>query len=229
MAMKVRYTVVGGEVIAEKRSGVRREYVPDPLGSTIALLDSTQGQTDTFTYWPYGEVASRTGTTETSFQFVGTWGYYSDSDSRKYVRARYLDSSKSRWLTKDPIGFKGKDYNLYRYVDNKPITVTDKSGTLNHAWCFVFCLPALLLPEVGAALYVICLDACDSALSLGELDELMCKVGKQDDRCYSPKSTADCLACPGTGKDLELSCMNCCAKVNDETCEEQCSSRRYNN
>ena len=44
MAMRVRYTVVNGEVIAEKRSGVRRLYVPDLLGSTVALLDSTQTQ-----------------------------------------------------------------------------------------------------------------------------------------------------------------------------------------
>jgi len=65
MALKARYTVVDGEVIAEKRSGVRHQLVPDPLGSTIALLDNTQTQTDTFTYWPYGEEQSRTGTTAT--------------------------------------------------------------------------------------------------------------------------------------------------------------------
>ena len=28
----VRYTVVNGEVIAEKRGGVRKPYVPGPLG-----------------------------------------------------------------------------------------------------------------------------------------------------------------------------------------------------
>ena len=48
MAMKARYTVIDGEIIAEKRNGVRRLYVPDPLGSTVALVDNTQVQTDTF-------------------------------------------------------------------------------------------------------------------------------------------------------------------------------------
>lgn len=52
----VRYTTINGEVIAEKRNGARRLYVPDPLGSTVALLDNTQTQVDTATYWPYGEV-----------------------------------------------------------------------------------------------------------------------------------------------------------------------------
>src|SRR5581483_9202690 len=99
MAMRVRYTVVNGEVIAEKRSGVRKLYVPDPLGSTVALLDSTQTQTDTFSYWPYGEERSRTGTTATPFRFVGGAGYYRDSASRVYVRARDMDRRWGRWST----------------------------------------------------------------------------------------------------------------------------------
>src|SRR5258708_941623 len=118
MAMKTRYTTVNGEVIAEKRSGVRHEYVPDPLGSTIALVDATQAQTDTFAYWPYGEIRTRTGTTVTPLQYVGTAGYYRDSASRTYVRARMLNTQQGRWLTPDPIGFVGRDYNLYRYVVN---------------------------------------------------------------------------------------------------------------
>ena len=95
MPMKVRYTAIDGEVIAERRSGVRKEYVPDSLGSTVALLDGTQSQTDTFSYWPYGEV-SRTRTTATPFQFVGILGYYQDSASRSYVQARYLRADLAR-------------------------------------------------------------------------------------------------------------------------------------
>ena len=129
MPMKARYSVVNGEVIAEKRSGVRKLYVPDPLGSTVALLDNTQTLTDTFSYWPYGEVASRTGTTNTPFQFVGTEGYYHESTNRDYVRARTLDKAKGRWLTQDPIGFDSGDYNLYRYVGNDPISIFDPAGT----------------------------------------------------------------------------------------------------
>src|SRR5690349_3412544 len=98
MAMKARYTVIDSEVIVEKRAGARKLYVPDPLGSTVALVDNTQTQTDTFSYWPYGEQKSRTGTTMTPFQFVGTRGYYRDGTTRIYVRGRYFDSSKSRWL-----------------------------------------------------------------------------------------------------------------------------------
>ena len=82
---------------------MRSLYVPDPLGSTVALLDNTQAQTDTFSYWPYGENDARTGGTGTPFQFVGTAGYYRDSGSRAYVRARTLDTQKTRWISKDPL------------------------------------------------------------------------------------------------------------------------------
>jgi len=102
--MKARYTVVIGEVIAEKRGGVRRCYVPDPLGSTIALLDSTQTKTDTWEYWPYGEVRVRTGTTATPLQYVGTLGYYQTNRSFLYVRARTDRTFLGRWMTKDPVG-----------------------------------------------------------------------------------------------------------------------------
>ena len=124
----VRYTVIDGEVIAEKRNGVRSLYVPDPLGSTVALLDNTQTPTDTFSYWPYGENNARTGTTATPFQFVGTAGYFRDSGTRTYVRARTLDTAAGRWITNDPIGFAGDDWNLYRYAWNEVTSIIDASG-----------------------------------------------------------------------------------------------------
>jgi RHS repeat-associated protein len=124
----VRYTTINGEVIAEKRNGSRRLYVPDPLGSTVALLDNTQTQVDTFAYWPYGEVRASTGTTPPPFQFVGTEGYYTDGAGRTYVRARYLHTQKGRWLTQDPVGFDGGEWNLYRYSANSPTVITDPEG-----------------------------------------------------------------------------------------------------
>ena len=97
-------------MIAEKRGGVRRQYVPDPLGSTVALLDNAQARTDTFQYWPYGEEASRTGTTATPFRFAGKARYYRDSATRTYVRARHLDIRAGRWASEDPIGYMGLEF-----------------------------------------------------------------------------------------------------------------------
>ncbi len=102
----VRYTVANGQLPAASRDGVAKRYVGDPLGSTAALVDPTGTVTDTFTYWPYGEERTRTGTTPTPFRYVGTLGYYRDDAGRTYVRARTLASTSGRWITPDPIALR---------------------------------------------------------------------------------------------------------------------------
>jgi RHS repeat-associated protein len=125
----VRYTTLDGEIIAEKRSGVRRLYQPDPLGSTVGLVDGTQTQTDTFSYWPYGEERVRTGSTPAPFRSVGTAGYYLDSGSRSYVRARHLDRRVGRWITRDPLR---RSRDVYGYARHRPVTISDPSGLLDN-------------------------------------------------------------------------------------------------
>jgi RHS repeat-associated protein len=121
----VRYTVVNGQVIAENRNGVRKTYVPDPSGSTIALLDDKQKITDTFSYSPFGELKSRTGTTPTPFQYIGTKGYYTDPNNRIYVRARTYQPNYARWMTVDPL-WPGE--SAYGYVRGNPVSFSDPLG-----------------------------------------------------------------------------------------------------
>lgn len=159
----VSYTVVNGEIIAEKRNGVRSLYSPDPLGSTVALFDATQTKTDTWVFWPYGEVKTRTGATGTPFQFVGTFGYYRDSSVKTYVRARYLDTAKGRWLTEDPIRFESGEFNMYAYCSECPTSVVDPSGNAACNDFVVTCTPIGVGPQCQAAKrywkgYVYCRD-----------------------------------------------------------------------
>jgi RHS repeat-associated protein len=124
----VRYTVVNGRVLGENRDGVKRDYLSDSLGSTMALVDNTQTKTDVFTYWPYGEERTRTGATATPFRFVGTRGYYRDTANRVYVRARGIRPDICRWQAQDPLLFVGEKPNLYSYAFNNPTTYIDASG-----------------------------------------------------------------------------------------------------
>jgi RHS repeat-associated protein len=121
------YTLFDGEIVSEDREGVLRDYVPDPLGSTIALLDSSQAKTDTVTYWPYGEVRNRTGANATPYLFVGSLGYRKDTATRAYVRARELEANYARWMTVDPLWpFTWQ----YVYALTNPETYADHTGLL---------------------------------------------------------------------------------------------------
>ena len=123
MAMRARYTVVDGEVVSELRNGIRKDYVPDPLGNTVALLDNTLTVTDSWEYWPYGE--TRSGSSATPFTFVGTLGYYKDTSTRTYVRARHYRQNLGRWLTLDAFL---TSKSGYCYVLNLPVCRIDTNG-----------------------------------------------------------------------------------------------------
>lgn len=126
MALAVVFSTVNGQIASENRGGTERDYMPDTLGSVAALLDSTQTKTDTWDYWPYGEVAARTGTSTTPFTFVGTLGYFKDLlDKLVYVRARHYQPNYARWLTVDPLWPKEPTYS---YSSARPIDRVDPSG-----------------------------------------------------------------------------------------------------
>ncbi|MGV3618605.1 MAG: RHS repeat domain-containing protein [Fimbriimonas sp.] len=119
------YLTLDGAIVSESRAGVRKDYLPDPLGSTIALLDDTQTKTDTWSYWPFGEIKTKTGTASTPFQFVGTFGYYEDDSGRTYVRARHYRPALGRWQTVDLL-WPGQ--LPYGYVNSNPTSLTDPTG-----------------------------------------------------------------------------------------------------
>jgi len=158
----VNYTVINGEVIAETRSGTRHSYVPDPLGNTICLLSTTQSLTDVWTYWPYGEVKTRIGTTGTPFQYVGTQGYYQDSSSRNYVRARMQRPDLTRWLTQDPIEMLNGSSNPYVYVGNRPTSASDPFGLSPFTACLNKCLAGCIRGTEYDFCQMNCLHQCQN-------------------------------------------------------------------
>ena len=89
MAMSVSVVTMNGRIVQETRNGVTKNVLSDSLGNVIALADPDGTVTDTFSYWPYGELRSRTGTTNTNFLFVGALGYFVDVlNELTFIRAR---------------------------------------------------------------------------------------------------------------------------------------------
>jgi RHS repeat-associated protein len=151
----VRYTNIEGQIVAEKRGGTRSTYVPDVLGSTLAITGPTQSLASTHTYWPYGETAQVVGSIGSRFRFVGTFGYYSCSEDQLYIRARVLAVKAGRWMKKDPTvssvrgafavspAYTGKSIldgreaclSPYTYVEDQPTVKVDPSGLVS-CWAF---------------------------------------------------------------------------------------------
>lgn len=118
MTMSVVYSNVFGGVVST--------YVPDTLGSTVALVNSSGAMTDRWEYWPYDEVVRRTGTSVTPLTFLGVIGYFKDLlDKLLYVRARHLRVDLARWLTVDSIW---PCCSASQHADGLPQTATDASG-----------------------------------------------------------------------------------------------------
>lgn len=127
MAMSVVYGNAFGGIISENRGGTVSAYVPDPLGSTIGLMNSAGTLTDSWTYWPYGEVRTRSGSNATPFTFLGTLGYFLDTLNKLfYVRARFLRPDLARWLTVDLMW--PCQRSQYAYVRDMPVKMRDPSG-----------------------------------------------------------------------------------------------------
>lgn len=62
-------------------------------------------------------------------RYLFTAREYDATTDLQYNRKRWYDPATGRWLSEDPIGFGGGDYNLSRYVGNGPTNAIDPEGT----------------------------------------------------------------------------------------------------
>ncbi len=207
--MSVVYTTINGMIVHENRGGVESFYAPDTMGSTVALLNSSGVVTDTYTYWPYGEIRSHVGSSQTPFTFLGMIGYYTDVVGNFiYVRARYLRQALTRWQTVDPLWPREP---ACIYAGGQPTLSVDSSGLV--AFKCEQCAVQLLLMYQYSQIhwcchaYLHCLTCCilanefDPGCALGaqshqpgnsdskkKSDRMSsCKLG-----AYSGVETADC-------------------------------------
>ena len=113
------------EALAQLRVGATSYYQADGLGSITSLSNSAGALAQTYTYDSFGKLTAFTGTLTNPFQFTGR---ESDSETGEYYyRARYFDQNVGRFISEDPIRFKGGD-NFYRYSENSPTNLTDPRG-----------------------------------------------------------------------------------------------------
>src|SRR5438046_6406222 len=58
----------------------------------------------------------------------GRWRFSSQTRGGRYSRARYYHPGLARFISEDPIGFQGRDINLYVYAASNPVNLVDPLG-----------------------------------------------------------------------------------------------------
>ena len=102
-----------------------RALLPDAIGSTVALGDNTGTLQTQYTYEPFGI------TTQAGLASASSYKYTSREDDGTglyYYRVRYYQPRLQRFISEDPIRFRGGDFNLYVYVGGNPLKWTDPLG-----------------------------------------------------------------------------------------------------
>lgn len=115
----------------EESEGSYRTYHFDLRGSTTDITDINGNITDRFHYAPYGELVSKTGTTNTPFLYNGMYGVMTDDNGLYYMRARYYNPDIKRFINQDILQgniWDGRSLNRYAYCTGNPISLTDPFG-----------------------------------------------------------------------------------------------------
>ncbi|HEY5813874.1 MAG TPA: RHS repeat-associated core domain-containing protein, partial [Chthoniobacterales bacterium] len=113
-------------------------YHNDALGSTVALTDSAGAVVERYTYDVFGTPTIRDPSDSiltqsphgNRFLFTGR-EWIAEAALYDYRNRVYFDQL-GRFLQTDPIRFRSRDTNLYRYVANNPITYMDPFGLFHY-------------------------------------------------------------------------------------------------
>lgn len=108
-------------------SGKKYLLGKDHRGSITMVVDSETGEIkQKIRYADWGEILEDTNPGFQPFGYAG--GLYDNHTKLYRFGAREYDPEIGRWLSKDPIKFEGGDTNLYGYVLQDPINLTDPLG-----------------------------------------------------------------------------------------------------
>ncbi len=133
---KVQYLWGGVDILIERDrdadgnagNGLEDRLYPlqDANGNVTALVNTSGQVVERFGYDPFGAVtflSSSWGTLSGSayaWRYLFQGGRYDTATGLVHFRNRELSPTLGRWLQKDPIGFGGRDANLYRVMGNNP-------------------------------------------------------------------------------------------------------------
>jgi RHS repeat-associated protein len=113
----------------------RDYYLGDALESVRQLTNSNGEVSLAQTFEPYGKVWASVGTGSSSYAFTGEMV---DPSGLVHLRARYMDPSEGRFISRDTWGGEYSNplsLNRFMYVAGNPVNYTDPSGHCSTETC----------------------------------------------------------------------------------------------
>jgi RHS repeat-associated protein len=118
--------------------------------SITALTDGGGNVTERYAYDAYGSPTILDGagisltTSAANNRYTYTGREFDEALGLYHYRARMYDSVAGRFCSRDPIGFEGSPWNLYEFVDSRPLVKTDPSG--ERSWTCITAAACLAVP-----------------------------------------------------------------------------------
>ena len=131
-------TAYDGRVISRRTTTSNTFYTFDPQGNVAQKLDASGNILSSSVYDAFG-AAKAGGTTGDPFGFGARTGHYTDNETGfQLLVHRYYDASAGRFLTRDPIGYRG-GINLYLFAENRLPARDDPMGLYDQSSCEDVC------------------------------------------------------------------------------------------
>jgi RHS repeat-associated protein len=108
--------------LTDHLNSVRDLVVYNPVTGTVSVVKHVA-------YDAFGNVTSDSAAAVKSLFLYTARPFDADTDLQNNLN-RWYDLSTGRWMSVDPIGFAAGDANLYRYVGNDVLRLTDPTGLL---------------------------------------------------------------------------------------------------
>jgi len=114
----------------------------DHLNTVRKVVNAKGKVISTLEYNAFGKLVNATGD-KPLFRYTGKM--FDDSTGLQWNINRWYDANVGRWISEDPIGFRGRDWNLLRYVANRVLVAVDAKGL----FLCSFCPPTCGLMPIG--------------------------------------------------------------------------------
>lgn len=113
------------EPLAMQRGATTDYYEADGLGSITSLTGSNGSVAQSYTYDSFGNQAASSGSLTNFLRYTAR--EFDTETNLYYYRARYYDPTSGRFLSEDPVKFRG-GVDFFEYVDNNPVNLIDPIG-----------------------------------------------------------------------------------------------------